>query len=47
MKTNKLYIYGKHAVREAILHSPHAVVRVYVEEGFTDPELMKFVSKAG
>lgn len=47
MKTNKLYIYGKHAVREAIVYAPHAVKRVYVERGFTDPELMKFVQKSG
>ena len=47
MKTNKLYIYGKHAVREAIVHAPHAVTRVYVEKGFTDPELMKFVKQSG
>ncbi|HUD02611.1 MAG TPA: 23S rRNA (guanosine(2251)-2'-O)-methyltransferase RlmB [Candidatus Paceibacterota bacterium] len=47
MKTNKLYIYGKHAVREAILHSPRSVVRVYVERGFTDSELMKFVQQSG
>jgi len=47
MKTNKLYIYGKHAVREALLHAPHAVVRVFVEKGFTDPELMKFVQQSG
>ncbi|HEY5383227.1 MAG TPA: 23S rRNA (guanosine(2251)-2'-O)-methyltransferase RlmB [Candidatus Paceibacterota bacterium] len=47
MKTNKLYIYGKHAVREALQHAPHAVTRVYVEKGFTDSELMKFVDKSG
>lgn len=47
MKTNKLYIYGKHAVREALVHAPHAITRVYVEKGFTDPELMKFVDKSG
>jgi 23S rRNA (guanosine2251-2'-O)-methyltransferase len=47
MKTNKLYIYGKHAVREALQHSPKAVTRVYVEKGFTDSELMKFVAKSG
>lgn len=47
MKTNKLFIYGKHAVREAIMHAPHAVTRIYVEKGFTDPELMKFVKQSG
>ncbi len=47
MKTNKLFIYGKHAVREALQHAPHAITRVYVEKGFTDPELMKFVKQSG
>jgi len=47
MKTNKLFIYGKHAVREAILYAPHAITRVFVEKGFTDPELMKFVKQSG
>src|SRR5450631_2410812 len=47
MKTNKLYIAGKNAAREAMLHAPQAVKRVYVERGFQDHTINKLIERLG
>ncbi len=46
MKTEKIYIYGKHAVMEALEHSPQALKKVFLAKE-DDRELMKLVEKAG
>ncbi len=43
MKQSKIYIYGKHAVVEAIKHSPRAITKVLLAEKFKDKEFMNMV----
>jgi 23S rRNA (guanosine2251-2'-O)-methyltransferase len=47
VKTNKLYIAGRNAAREALEFLPHAVKRVYVARGFQDSDINKLIAKAG
>ena len=47
MKTNKLFISGKHAAREALQYAPHAVTRVFVSRDFKDAEISKLIADAG
>ncbi len=47
MKTNKLYIPGKHAAYEALMFAPQAVKRVYVARGFQDSDINKLIAKLG
>ncbi len=47
MKTNKLYIAGKHAAYEAMQFAPHAVKRVYVAKGFQDNAINKLIERSG
>jgi 23S rRNA (guanosine2251-2'-O)-methyltransferase len=47
VKTNKLYIAGKHAAEEALTYAPHAVKRVYVARGFQDSVINKLIERAG
>lgn len=47
MKTNKLYISGKHAAYEALMYAPHAVKRVYVARGFQDNNINKLIERNG
>jgi 23S rRNA (guanosine2251-2'-O)-methyltransferase len=35
----KIYIYGKHALMEALLHAPHTVRKVFLAPEVNDPEL--------
>lgn len=43
----KIYIYGKHALREALAHAPHAVRRVFLSPDMDDAELRTLVRKNG
>ncbi len=45
MKTNKLYISGKHAAYEALMYAPHAVKRVYIARGFQDNAINKLIER--
>lgn len=48
MKTNDtIYIYGKHAVTEAVLAVPRAVKKVFVSETADDPAFREILSRAG
>jgi 23S rRNA (guanosine2251-2'-O)-methyltransferase len=47
MKQNKIYIYGKHALIEALTHAPEVVDRVFLSKDETDEELMNVIKKAG
>lgn len=47
MKTNKLYIAGKHAAYEALMYAPHAVKRVYIARGFQDNAINKLIERNG
>jgi 23S rRNA (guanosine2251-2'-O)-methyltransferase len=43
MKSDKVYIYGKHALREAVAHAPGALKKVYLAPTFDDRELLKHI----
>jgi len=44
----KIYVYGKHALTEALLHAPGAVRKVFLSgEAASDEELRALVKKAG
>jgi len=47
VKTNKLFVSGKNAAREALLHMPHAVTRVFVAKTFNDHDIHILIKKAG
>lgn len=45
-KTEKVYIYGKHALMEALRNSPQALKKIFLAKE-DDKELMKLIDKAG
>lgn len=47
MTQDKIYIYGKHAVTEALRNSPQSVKKVYLAPHIKDEELLKLVKKVG
>jgi 23S rRNA (guanosine2251-2'-O)-methyltransferase len=48
MKEDKIYLYGKHALREALLARPGAVTKVFLDTNAArDPEIAELVKKAG
>jgi len=47
MKQTKIYIYGKHAVTEALAHAPKAVTKVYVDTRTVEKSVQSLISKAG
>lgn len=46
MTQNKIHIYGKHAVMEALKHSPQALRKVYLSPNLKEPQLMSMVDRA-
>jgi 23S rRNA (guanosine2251-2'-O)-methyltransferase len=46
MERNKIYIYGKHAVLQALLHAPAAVNKVFISTEVRDAELNDAVRNA-
>ncbi len=47
MTQNKIYIYGKHALIEALENAPRAVKKVYLAENMDDAKLRALVKKTG
>lgn len=47
MTGDKVYIYGKHAVTEALTHSPHALERVFVVDKKAHQDIEHLTTKAG
>ena len=43
----KVYIYGRHALMEALIHRPHAVKKAFLDASIQDPELKGAIRKAG
>jgi 23S rRNA (guanosine2251-2'-O)-methyltransferase len=41
MQREKVYIYGKHALTEALLNTPHIVKKVFAADGALDPETLR------
>jgi 23S rRNA (guanosine2251-2'-O)-methyltransferase len=45
MTQNKIYIHGKHAVKEALLTIPHAVNQIMTAQAFDDKEILALARK--
>jgi 23S rRNA (guanosine2251-2'-O)-methyltransferase len=43
----KIYVYGKHALMEALLHAPRAIKKVFLAHEVDDPELRELLKKRG
>ena len=41
-----VYIFGKHAVLEALIHRPEIIKELYIEHGFTDEKIFNRLTKA-
>lgn len=46
-RNEKIYIYGKHALSEALMNAPHAVKKVFLAPEVNDPELRALIKKRG
>jgi 23S rRNA (guanosine2251-2'-O)-methyltransferase len=46
-KTPKVFIYGKHAVEEALLHAPHALRKILLSSNMQDRKLRDLVKRSG
>ncbi len=44
MQREKVYIYGKHAVAEAVLHAPHVVKKVFIAPTFDDAKVIAAIN---
>lgn len=47
MKHGKVFIYGKHAVEEALTSAPRALTKVYIDERQTDKKFVAKIHSAG
>jgi len=47
MKQNKVFIYGKHALMEALQYAPQVLDKVFLAKGFDDAMLKKAIKDAG
>ena len=47
MEKNKIYIYGKHSVIEALRHAPDVVNKVFIAPGTSDEALTKAIDASG
>ena len=47
MKQNKIYIYGRHALMEALIHLPEAIDKVFLSKEVSDNDLKNTIRKAG
>lgn len=47
MKQTKLYIYGKHALWEALLYAPHSLLKVYFDPREVDAKFKKLIKDSG
>jgi len=47
MTADKIYIYGKHALMEALSHTPKSIERVFLASNFKDAELEAELKKVG
>jgi len=44
-KREKIYIYGKHALTEALMHTPQAIRKVFLDPNMKDTQLRKLVER--
>ncbi len=45
--TTKTYVYGKHALEEALLHKPESIKKIFLAPNINAPELLKLIKKTG
>ena len=45
MNDNETYVYGRHAVREALVSKPEAVKKVFIAADVTDTELLRLIKQ--
>ncbi len=45
-KKEKVYIYGKHALSEALQYTPHAIRKVFFDRTVKEPQLRDLIAKA-
>jgi len=45
MKTDKIYIYGKHALKEALMNAPQTIKKVFLAKSVDDKELLELIKK--
>ncbi len=45
IQNKKIYVYGKHALTEALLNTPHVIKKVFLSPGLHDTELHKLIIK--
>ncbi len=45
LKQEKVYIYGKHALSEALEHTPQAIRKVFLSPNIQDPHLRKLIER--
>jgi 23S rRNA (guanosine2251-2'-O)-methyltransferase len=46
MKQTKIYIYGKHALTEALRYAPHAVKKIHIAKKLDDDKLRSLIDKS-
>lgn len=47
MIQDKIYIYGRHAVVEALKHSPKALKKIFISHAIADAKLKELIAKSG
>lgn len=47
MERELIYIFGKHAVEEALSHRPELIKELHIENGFTDDKIFSKLSRLG
>jgi 23S rRNA (guanosine2251-2'-O)-methyltransferase len=45
MQREKVYIYGKHALREALINTPHIIKKVFAADGVLDAETLRLLNE--
>lgn len=45
MKTDKIYVYGRHALKEALMNAPAVVKKVFLAKSAEDPEILELLAK--
>lgn len=47
MTQKKIFIYGKHAVKEALLHAPQVLRKIFLSSQMDDKELRQLIQRSG
>jgi 23S rRNA (guanosine2251-2'-O)-methyltransferase len=47
MIQKKIYVYGRHALTEALLHAPASIQKIFIASTMDDPKLRSLIHKSG